>query len=145
MSELMVLTDFEHTLERYHQVIGELANGNAGPTKTMFSRREDVTMVSPFGGVTRGKKSVQETIEVVASLYRQGRVTSFDNVAKFVTRNLAYTVEIEHYEAVPAGKKEISTFVLGVTSIFRRETQGWKLVHRHADPITSELPKELVP
>jgi ketosteroid isomerase-like protein len=31
-----------------------------------------------------------------------------------------------------------------VTSVYRLESGGWKLVHRHADPITTPRPAESV-
>jgi ketosteroid isomerase-like protein len=53
------------------------------------------------------------------------------------TADLAYILEIERFEAKVGGSEEVTPVALRVTSIFRREGDTWKLVHRHADPITT--------
>jgi ketosteroid isomerase-like protein len=40
--------------------------------------------------------------------------------------------------------EEVTPVVLRVTSIFRPEDGTWKIVHRHADPITTAQPAESV-
>jgi ketosteroid isomerase-like protein len=39
------------------------------------------------------------------------------------------------------GRKDVE---VRVTSVFRKESGGWKLVHRHADPITTPRPASSV-
>jgi ketosteroid isomerase-like protein len=53
-------------------------------------------------------------------------------------------VEIEHYQAKVGGSDEVTPVSLRCTTIFRREDDGWKIVHRHADPITMSQPAESV-
>jgi hypothetical protein len=48
-------------------------------------------------------------------------------VAKYVTANLAYVVEIERYKAKTGGRDDITPVALRVTSIFRLEEGVWKL------------------
>jgi ketosteroid isomerase-like protein len=36
------------------------------------------------------------------------------------------------------GRDELTPVSLRVTSVFRNEDGAWRLVHRHADPITTE-------
>ena len=76
--------------------------------------------------------------------YRAGRAISFEPSAKCVTQDLAYLVEVERYEAKVRGRDDITALALHVTSIFSRETDGWKLLHRHADPITTVQAPESV-
>ncbi|SRR5216684_8587212 len=132
--------DFDQIIEKYHLALGEFVKGNPGATTAMFSNQEDVTLANPFGPVVRGWKSVTETAELAAARYRNGEVTSFDKVAKHVTANLAYIVEVERYKAKIGGRDDITPVALRVTSIFRLEDGVWKVVHRHADPITSIQP-----
>lgn len=61
-----------------------------------------------------------------------------------VTPDIAYTVEIERFKAKVGGRPELSELALRVTCIYRRENDGWKLVHRHADPRVSRQPAKSV-
>ena len=83
-------------------------------------------------------------MERAASRYREGEIVSFENVAKYVTPELAYIVEVERYQAKVGGREDICPVALRVTSIFRPEGGTWKVVHRHADPITTAQPAESV-
>ena len=79
-----------------------------------------------------------------ASNYRDGEAAGFELVSKHVTPDLAYIVEVERYKAKIGGRDDITPVALRVTSIFRREEGVWKIVHRHADPITMARPAESV-
>src|SRR5262249_49180502 len=84
----------------------------------------------------RGFDAVAATMERAATLYRDGRATGFDTIATCVTADMAFTVETERVEAKIGGSGEVTPVSLRCTSIFRREDGVWKLVRRHADPIT---------
>jgi ketosteroid isomerase-like protein len=140
----VTVPNFDLMIEKYHQALGELVKGNPDAATAMFSHREDVTLANPFGPVTCGWKSVVETAQRAASRYREGEVTSFEEVAKHVTAHLAYIVEVERYKAKIGGRNDITPVALRVTSIFRLEDGVWKLIHRHADPITSIQPTDSV-
>ena len=54
--------------------------------------------------------------------------------------DLAYVVEGERFQAKVGGSEETASGALRVTSILRREDGAWKILHRHADPITTVRP-----
>jgi ketosteroid isomerase-like protein len=83
-----------------------------------------------------GWESVKEALERAASFYEEG-MHSFENVMKYETSELAYLIEIEKFKAKLGRQAEMSTGSLRVTSIFRKEDGVWKVVQRHADPLTS--------
>jgi ketosteroid isomerase-like protein len=83
-------------------------------------------------------------MERAASNYRDGEIIGFENVAKFVTSELACIVEVERYRAKVGGSEDMTPVTLRVTSILRPEDGTWKIVHRHADPITTPQPAESV-
>ena len=58
--------------------------------------------------------------------------------------DLGCLVEIERARAKVAGGDELVPIAIRATSIFRQEEDGWRLVHRHADPIVSTRPGESV-
>lgn len=128
------LADFVH---EYHRALDEFFRGDADPAKRLYSHHEDVTLANPFGPVAVGWQRVKETMERAASNYRDGGATGFDTLATCVTPDLAYLVELERFEARVAGEQELASGTLRVTTVLRPENGVWKIVHRHADPITA--------
>ncbi len=131
-------------LEEYHRAGLEITNGNPEVYKPLYSRRDDVTVANPFGPPVRGWSEVAGRLDRAAENYRDGEVVGFENVSTVVTSDLAYTVEVESYRARVGGAAKIARVALRVTTIFRREDGVWKVVHRHADPITAPRPAESV-
>jgi ketosteroid isomerase-like protein len=136
--------DFDEVVEQYHLALGEYVKGNPEPEMMMWSHREDVTLSNPFGPVVRGWEQVAAVAERAASQLRDGEIVGYEIVAKYVTAELAYLVEIERAKAKLVASQDIAPITLRVTTIFRREDGAWKVVHRHADPITSARPVESV-
>jgi ketosteroid isomerase-like protein len=134
----------EELLGQYHRALGALVNGDPDVYRSMLSQRDDVTLANPFGPVARGRTAVEERLKRAASNYRDGELTGFEQVAKYETPELAYLVEVERFKAKVGGGDELVPVALRVTSIFRPEDGTWKVVHRHADPITTEQPPESV-
>src|SRR5215217_1786476 len=129
--------DLDEVIEQYNLALGEFVKGNPEPVKQMFSHQEDVTLANPLGPPVRGWEQVAETIDRAASNFRDGEFTGFENVVKYVTHDLAYIVEIERTKAKVGGREDVAPSALRVTMIFRPEEGTWKVVHRHADPITT--------
>jgi ketosteroid isomerase-like protein len=136
--------DLDEVIEQFHLAQGEVVKGNPEPALKMFSHREDVTLANPLSPPARGWEQVAETSERAASQFRDGEMVGFETVAKYVTPELAYVVHIERAKAKVGGGEEITPIALRATMILRPEDGTWKIVHRHADPITTSQPAESV-
>lgn len=140
----MVAPDLDEFVSRYHHALDEFFRGNPEPAKVLYSHLEDASLANPFGPVAIGWPQVSQAMERAASNYRDGSATSFETLAAYVTPDLAYLVEIERFEAKVGGKEDFASGALRVTSVLRPEDGGWRIVHRHADPITTARPAESV-
>jgi ketosteroid isomerase-like protein len=141
---MAALEDLDEAIERCQRALREILNGNPEPNKMMFSHREDATLLNPVGSLAHGWDEVASTMERAALQVSGGEITSFETLEKYVTPELAYVVWVEHSRAKVGARKEIAPFDLRVTMIFRPEEGIWKVVHRHADPITTPRPIESV-
>jgi ketosteroid isomerase-like protein len=131
------MSDFDQAVQQSHVAVDEFTRGDHKPLEHLYSRRDDVTLGNPFGPFVRGFDEVVATMERAASYYRDGRAVGFDLIAKEATPDLGFVVEVEHLSSKMGGSDEETPVSLRVTSIFRNEEGEWKLLHRHADPITS--------
>ena len=135
-----MVPDLGEFLEQYHDALDVFFDGDAALVKDVYSHREDATLANPFGPVARGWAEVEPTMERAASNYRGGRATGFETITTYITPELAYVVEVERFEAKVGGGEETARGALRVTSVLRPEGGKWRVVHRHADPITTARP-----
>jgi ketosteroid isomerase-like protein len=112
------------------------AQGDPEPVKRLFSGADDVTLANPFGPPVRGWAAVARALDYASSRFSEGHVSEITNIASYVTSELATSLDMETWHA-RVGGGEITRFQLRVTTTFRPEAEGWKIVHRHADPISS--------
>ena len=135
----------DQLIEQFNRAQGEITKGNAEPALRLFSHREDVTLANPFAPPVRGWEQVAEVSQRAASLFSDGEMVGYETIEKQVTPEFAYIVRLERGRAKVAGSEDVTPITLRVTMIFRPEEDGeWKIVHRHADPITTPQPAESV-
>ena len=139
---MSAVDEVDRLIERFDLAQGEFMKGNPEPVKKLFSHREDVTLANPLGPPAHGWEQVAATMEHAASQFRDGKIGVYETIEKHVTPELAYIVRVERAEAKVGGSEDSAPIALRVTMIFRSEEGEWKIVHRHADPITTAQPAE---
>jgi ketosteroid isomerase-like protein len=130
--------DVDALIEAYHQALDGFLNGDPEPVAKLYTRRDDVTLANPLGPPRLGRADVETALAEAAANFQGGSVR-FEPVSKYVTPDLAYVVQLERYELRVRGSEDPTPISqsLRVTMIFRREGDGWKVSHRHADTVTT--------
>lgn len=131
------LMSLDETLERFRAAANAMARGNPEEVKAMYSGADDVTLANPFGHAVRGTVDVEAALGYVSSRFSGSDVTEFNNIARYETGDLATFLDVEQWRTRVGGATELSDFDLRVSSTYRQEDGEWRLVHRHADPISS--------
>jgi ketosteroid isomerase-like protein len=132
--------DHREFCEQFQPAFDEFAKGNPEPTKALYSHRDDATLANPFGPAVRGWDQVSETLDHASSRFRDGEFIATERIAEYATADLVCLLDLEHWKARVGERSEVEPFDLRVTTTLRREDGEWKIVHRHADPITSSDP-----
>ena len=129
--------EFDQLIEQQHLAVDAFAKGDDKPLAAIWSRADDVTLGNPFGPFVQGFPQVAKTMEAAAAHYKDGEASEFEQIAKHVSEDVAYLVEVERFNTKIGGREDLTPVSLRCTSIFRMEGGNWRLVHRHADPITT--------
>ena len=133
----MTTLDAEAFIEAYRDALRAMARGDNAPAMLLYSRRDDVTLANPLGSPVTGWANIARVSAAVAASFAGGTM-AFEEVTRFVAPDFAYTVGFEHVQGRRAGSDESIALSLRVTTIFRREEDGWKVAHRHADRIVKD-------
>lgn len=127
-------------MEKLEAAEDEFAQGRPTAFKALWSHGDDVTLCGGFGGrVECGWENVAARLDWASSKYSDGR-RSAEKINGTVTADFAYLVQKELIRFRVAGRAEHSTQEFRATMVFRREADGWRIVHRHADSQISSQP-----
>jgi ketosteroid isomerase-like protein len=129
--------DLAELYQQFGPAADEFAKGNPEPVKALYSHEDDATLANPFGPAVRGWDEVSRMLDYASSRFRDGEFLGAERIAEHVTPDLVCVLDVEHWRSRVADRGEVEPFDLRVTTTFRREGDDWKIVHRHADPITT--------
>jgi len=129
-------SDLDGVRSEYHKSVAAFIKGDPNVQKPLWPRRDEVTLANPLGPPARGFEAVCEVMDRVAAQMSDGEDYSFELISSMETTDLAYEVGIERNTSRGGGGEPVP-ISLRVTTIFRREEDGWKIVHRHADTVTA--------
>jgi ketosteroid isomerase-like protein len=112
-------------------------NGQPSAVKELWSHADDVTLSGAAGGPTaRGWNEVRDRLEWASLQFLSTKGSKqVEHIQTTVKGDLAYIVQYEHILYFPVGQSGEAKRDYRVTTIFRRERAGWRVVHRHADTL----------
>ncbi|CAB4851949.1 unannotated protein [freshwater metagenome] len=121
--------------DRLYEALNVMLTGDPAPVQALWSTHDDVTYAGPFGGFITGSAAVTAEFARSAAIRLGGRIEVSD-VHMVEGTDMGYTACTEHgLDHVINGESVSLTH--RATNIFRREPQGWTLVHHHTDASSS--------
>ena len=132
----------EAVIAESHDALRKILNGDPSGYAALFADRADITLGNPFGPFGKGRPAVLRALNNAATKYKDGSVVKVERIAVYGRGTTFVLVEIEHGRAKLGTSSDFSEFAARVTSVYEKIGAGWKLVHRHADPITTARPAE---
>ena len=128
--------DFTTFLAQMDAAQLELQNGRADAYKALWSRSGEVTLSGGLGGaIEKGWDAVGRRLDWVATQFSNG-TNRIERMVAHASSDLAYVVQAEHLKYRVPGQSSDTTRDYRVTMVFRRESNGWRIVHRQADSQT---------
>jgi ketosteroid isomerase-like protein len=132
-------SSFQAFLPQFEEATSRFINGDATLWKQNASRRDDVTLLGGWGAYEKGWNDAGAWYARAAARFKEsGAKVKVEYLSSAVSGDLAYTVAIERSEVHLVEQNKAAPMALRVTHFFRREDGVWKLVHRHADPLTEK-------
>lgn len=133
--------DLAALLQLHSDANAALMAGEARTFSEMLRPADDFTIMDPFGGTpSHGFDASPEGLEQLGRFFRAGTM-EVELVAAHAAGDLAVLAVIERTE-VEVGGLPRQPWALRVTVAYRREGSGWRLVHRHADPLRGGISLE---
>lgn len=132
-------TDTEQLIARASDGHAYLMRGDIEGYRRSLELGPDFTLMDPFGGTPTGAPKSDAHWKRIGAFFRSGRDAAFEPITSYASQDMIVLVAKEHAH-VAVGSLPAQNWSLRVTLVFRRNTGGWRLVHRHADPLANGIP-----
>lgn len=131
------LENFKEFMKQREAAARSYVCGDPAPVASITTRVCPATFFGPRGDYNQGADEVLSTFNLGAAMFGTGSDTHFEILHMAASDSIAYWVGFQRANAQMHGSKDTIPMNLRVTEIFRREDDEWKLIHRHADLLTS--------
>ena len=137
--------EFRAFLREFEEGTNRFINGDAALWNQHVSHAEDATIMGGFGAYEVGGRAVRERYDWAVKRFRpSGGKMEYTYLTIGVNGDLAYTVTIDRGAVHLIDQAAPLPMALRVTTIFRKESGAWKLIHRHEDPLITKTPPAAV-
>jgi ketosteroid isomerase-like protein len=134
-ADIQARAEFDAFFDRVTKAEQELFRGRPESLKALWTRAPEVTLFGVSGGSgDHGWEQVGKRLDWTNTQYRNGILT-VERIASYLEGNLGYVVQREKVRFQVPGRAQQSILEIRATWIFRRERDGWRIIHRHADSL----------
>ena len=127
-------SSFRAFLPEFEAATRAVLDGDAVPWLRLLSAEPGGTLFTPFGQVVVGRRALAARYRAAAARNAPGPARlEVEYPALEVSGDLAYVVALERSRFRPVGSDSLRSGYTRATMIFRRESGGWRLRHRHMD------------
>jgi ketosteroid isomerase-like protein len=116
--------------DAFYTALNAVWAGDIEPMRAAWSEQPDVTLLPPFGDRLQGPGPVIEQFQRLIDMGMGGDVRDCDAIC-VESDAMGYSVCVEEGHTVLDG--ETIPVRHRATNVFRKEADGWRLVHHHTD------------
>ncbi|MGB8383580.1 MAG: nuclear transport factor 2 family protein, partial [Dermatophilaceae bacterium] len=117
-----------------HEASEAMVHGDSRLYKALCSHSDDISLAGRGGAYEHGWAAVADRYDWVAGQYVDGHL-EHRIIASGSSGDLAYTFELISGRVRFVGEQDSKPVAVRATHVYRREPDGWKLLHRHADQL----------
>ncbi|PYP78036.1 MAG: DUF4440 domain-containing protein [Gemmatimonadetes bacterium] len=122
--------EVRHASQQFYAALNRMANGDAGSMASAWSHGPEVSAQHPIDGREVGWDAVKASFEQFARIAADGKIDLRDQLIR-VEGDVAYELGVEQGGCKLGGQPV--AFKHRVTNVYRRESEGWRMVHHHSD------------
>lgn len=127
--------ELEEFVTRCMEGLSHQVRGDSPPFQAVWSHADDVTILGAIGSYSKRWDDVSTHL-FGASRSLDRSDLSVERLLTIASGDLAVSVVLEHVTREVDGNPDART--LRTTQAYRRESGGWRLIHRHTNPLTPE-------